>query len=574
MALDGITLNAIIYEISENLIGGKIDKIYQPEKDEIILTIRNRSKNYKLLLSANANYPRMYLTDENKENPAKPPMFCMLMRKYLQGGKITDIRQIDLDRVAKIDVESRDEFENQLVKTIIIEIMGRHSNIILIDKEDRTIIDSIKRVYPDMSKIREVLPGRKYEYPPLQDKLNLLSINKIDFTRYIKSFKNKKIDKALVDILQGISPVLGREIAFRARVNNKYVEELTENELNTLFVEIEHIKDVILNHNYKPCIAYYKGDILDFSCIELKQYDNIVLFDNNNKTAYEFFKEKANVENIKTRAHDLKKIIQIHLDRLYNKIEKQNEEIINAENADIYRIYGELIIANIHMLYKGMENLKTVNYYTNKEVIVPLDKRFSPSDNAQKYFKKYNKAKNAIEILKRQIEETKIEIEYLEGQLVNLEQCTLPSEIEEVKEELTEEGYIKKHIQKSKQKKAPSKPLHFISKDGYDIYIGKNNIQNEYLTMKFASPNDIWLHTKNIPGSHIIIKNINNNIPETTLIEAAKLAAAHSKAKDSSNVPVDFTYRKYVKKPSGSKPGFVIYTNQKTLYVTPSNKQD
>lgn len=569
MALDGITLYAIINELNAKIIGGKIDKIYQPEKDEIILIIRNKGKNVKLLISANANYPRLYLTNEVKENPVEPPMFCMLLRKFLEGGKIIEIKQLGFDRIVEIDIESHDEFENQVIKTLIIEIMGRYSNIILIDKSSFMIIDSIKRVYPDMSKIREILPGKQYVYPPSQNKLNIINFSKEYFINTIKSFSEKKVEKVLVDIIQGFSPTLGREISFRAKIYDKRISELSDTEIDIIYRNIIFVSEMIKNQKFEPCLAFYGNEIADFSCIRLTQYENIKTFESMCEAAYEFFYKKANKENIQVRSHDLKKVIQNHLDKLYNKLKKQEEEINVAKNADLFRLYGELITANMHLLKKGMNEFKTINYYTGEEVTIPLNKMYSPSENAQNYFKKYNKAKNAVNILQKQIEEAINEIKYLEGQLVNIDQCTYTSEIDEIKNELIEQGYIRKKDKKLKQKKTISQPVHVISSDGYDIYIGKNNVQNDFITLKLASPNDIWLHTKDIPGSHVIIKSKDKYVPETTLFEAAKLAAFYSKAKSSSNVPVDYTLKKYVKKPSGAKPGFVIYTNQKTLHVTP-----
>ncbi|MBP2072476.1 Rqc2 family fibronectin-binding protein [Thermoanaerobacterium butyriciformans] len=572
MALDGITLYGIIYELRNELLGGKIDKIYQPEKDEIIIYIRNIGNNYKLLISANANFPRIYLTDEYKENPINPPMFCMLLRKYLQGGKIVDIYQKGFDRIVFIDVLSRDELEKEVVKTLVVEIMGRYSNIILIDKESEIIVDSVKRVYQDMSKIREITPGIKYELPPSQDKLNIKKFKKEDLFAALQLFNGKKIDKALLNLFEGFSPVLSREIAYRSQVDDRYINELSEDDIEKLIYNLNLLKSYLENSNFKPCIAYVDDNPYEFSIIELTQYENLVFYKSVNEAALKFYREKANAESLKSRSHDLKKLIQTHLERLYNKFEKQLDELKNAENADIYKLYGELITSNLYKLNKKTDAFKTINYYTGEEITVPLDIKYTPNENAQMYFKKYAKLKNAVEFLTKQIEETKKEIEYLEGQLLNVEQCTLPSEIDEIREELSDTGYIKKKNKDKKQKKSISKPLHYISSDNFDIYIGKNNVQNDYLTMKFADINDMWLHTKNIPGSHVIIKSKGTKIPDSTILEAAKLAALHSKAKNSSNVPVDYTLRKYVKKPAGSKPGFVIYTNQKTLYVTPDNK--
>ncbi|MEG6567855.1 NFACT RNA binding domain-containing protein [Thermoanaerobacterium saccharolyticum] len=571
MALDGITLYGIVNELKSTLLDGKIDKIYQPEKDEIIIFVRNNGNNYKLLLSSNANFPRAYLTDENKENPITPPMFCMLLRKYLQGGKIIDIYQRGFDRILFIDVLSRDELEKEIIKTLVIEIMGRYSNIILIDKESKMIVDSIKRVYKDMSKIREIVPDIKYEMPPLQDKFTIKNFTKEDLSRELKLKSGKKVDKALLELFEGFSPVLSREIAYRSSIYDKYVDELTQNDIEKLNLNLNILKNHINNSIFKPCIAYIDGNPLEFSIIELTHYENLIFYKSINEAALNFYKEKANAENMRGRSHDLKKLIQNLLEKLYNKVEKQVEELKEAKNADIYRLYGELITSNLYKFKDKTDVLKTTNYYTGDEISIPLDIRYTPNENAQIYFKKYSKMKNAIEILSKQIEETKREIEYLEGQLLNVEQSTLPSEIEEIREELSDLGYIKKK-KINKRQKTISKPLHFVSSNNFDIYVGKNNVQNDYLTTKFADSEDIWLHTKDIPGSHVIIKTQGKTVPDSTILEAAKLAATYSKAKNSSNVPVDYTLRKYVKKPSGAKPGFVIYTNQKTLYVTPNNK--
>jgi len=473
MALDGITLYGIVNELKSTLLDGKIDKIYQPEKDEIIIFIRNNGKNYKLLLSANANFPRVYLTDENKENPITPPMFCMLLRKYLQGGKIIDIYQRGFDRILFIDVLSRDELEKEVIKTLVIEIMGRYSNIILIDKESGIIVDSIKRVYKDMSKIREIVPDVKYEMPPLQDKFTIQNFRKEDLSRELKLKNGKKVDKAILELFEGFSPVLSREIAYRSKVDDKYINELSEDDIENLNYNLNLLKSHLENSNFKPCIAYVDDNPYEFSIIELTQYENLVFYKSVNEAALKFYREKANAESLKSRSHDLKKLIQTHLERLYNKLEKQLDELKNAENADIYKLYGELITSNLYKLNKKTDAFKTINYYTDEEITIPLDIKYTPNENAQMYFKKYAKLKNAVEFLTKQIEETKKEIEYLEGQLLNVEQCTLPSEIDEIREELADTGYIKKKNKDKKQKKSISKPLHYITSDNFDIYVGK-----------------------------------------------------------------------------------------------------
>ncbi|ERM90752.1 RNA-binding protein [Caldanaerobacter subterraneus subsp. yonseiensis KB-1] len=569
MAFDGVTLHAIVKELKKEIEGGRIEKIYQPEKEDLIFTIRSKGKNYKLLLSANANYPRIHLTKEDRENPLEPPMFCMLLRKHLQNGRIAEIRQVEFDRIVEIDIETKDELQNQAIKTLVVEIMGRHSNVILIDKASQTILDSIKRVYPDMSKVREVLPGKKYTYPPLQQKLSLKDLTYESFKEALLRQKTKKIEKALVEILQGFSTTLSSEVSFQCSISDSFVETLGEEKIEQIYKKVRDIYEKVYNLEVKPCVVFLENKVADFSCIELTQYKKRLLFDTVNEAADKFFFEKIKSANFQMKSSDLKKIVQNILEKLYVKLNKLQEELAEADKAEIYKLYGELLTVNLHSIKKGLEKFRTINYYTGEEIEIPLDKRLSPSQNAQMYYKKYNKLKNAFNTIKKQISETLEEINYLEGQLINIENSTTLEELEEIKNELIEEGYIHKHQKKKVASPSLSQPLHVVSSEGFDIYVGKNNRQNDYLTLKLANPNDIWLHTKDIPGAHVVIKTNNSEVPESTLVEAAKLAAKYSKAKYSSNVPVDYTLKKYVKKPPGSKPGFVIYTNHKTIYVNP-----
>ncbi|MGB9779220.1 Rqc2 family fibronectin-binding protein [Caldanaerobacter sp.] len=568
MAFDGVTLHAIVKELKKEIEGGRIEKIYQPEKEDLIFTIRSKSKNYKLLLSANANYPRIHLTKEDKENPLEPPMFCMLLRKHLQNGRIVEIKQLEFDRIVEVDIDTKDELQGQTIKTLVIEIMGRHSNVILVDKVSQTILDSIKRVYPDMSRLREVLPGKKYTYPPLQQKLSLKDLTYESFKEALLHQKTKKIEKALVEILQGFSTTLSSEVSFQCGISDSFVETLGEEKIEQIYQKVRDIYEKVYNLEVKPCVAFLEDKVADFSCIELTQYKKRLIFDTVNEAADKFFFEKIKSVNFQMKSSDLKKIVQNILEKLYVKLNKLQEELTEADKAEIYKLYGELLTVNLHSIEKGIEKFKTINYYTGEEIEIPLEKRLSPSQNAQMYYKKYNKLKNALKTIKEQISETLEEINYLEGQLINIENSTTLEELEEIKNELIEEGYIHKQ-QKKKATSSTSQPLHVVSSEGFDIYVGKNNRQNDYLTLKLANPNDIWLHTKDIPGAHVVIKTNNREVPESTLVEAAKLAAKYSKAKYSSNVPVDYTLKKYVKKPPGSKPGFVIYTNHKTIYVNP-----
>ncbi len=579
MSFDGIVMSSLVYELSSLLTNGRIDKVHQPENDEILLSIRNESKNYKLLISASSSNPRVYITKETKTNPMAPPMFCMLLRKHVQSGKIVDIYQYSLDRVLCIDIQSLDELGVLSIKTLIIEIMGKHSNIILIDKKTNKIIDSAKRVPISISSVRQILPGLAYNSPPAQGKLFPINQSKEDFISFIdKCEKRLPIYKALYGNIIGLSPLLAREICFRASLDEDLiVGQLEQTSIDNLYIAFKEFYDNINNKVFSPTMIMSedKSEIIAFSAIELLQYGKLPKehYSSTNELLEDFYVTRDKVDRIKHKSVDLRKSISVKLDRTLNKFAKQKEELIEAEGREIYKIYGDLLTANIHRIEKKQTSVVLENYYKEdlEKVKIALDPRLSPIQNAQKYYKKYNKLKNAYHLVSEQIIKTQEEIDYLENILISLENCTEIRELEEIREELVNEGYVKRSSlnAKRKEKEVSSSPHHFISSDGYDIYVGKNNKQNDYLTLKLSSKDDIWMHTKNIPGSHIIIKSKGSQIPEATILEAAILAAYHSKAKLSSNVPVDYTERKNVKKPSGAKPGMVIYDYYNTVYVTP-----
>ncbi len=585
MALDGLVINSLVKELSSQLVDGKIDKIYQPEGDELLFNIRNNGTNYKLLMSANSSNPRVYTTNShNKKNPMKAPLFCMLLRKHIQNGRIVKIEQPDFERIIKITIESLDELKIRKSKDLIIEIMGRHSNIILVDNEENKILDSIKRIPLSVSRYRQVLPGQKYIDPPSQNKLN--PIDNIDENTFIDALLNSsksELYKSIYSSFEGISPIIAKEICTRANLDtDTNINHMETKDLKSLYEIFNRLFNQIKNNIFFPCIAIDKrlNKIIDFSCIKLTMFNHFSFIENDsiNIILETYYLEKDVKERIHQKSQSLRKSISNKLDRLYKKSKKQNEELIESKNADIYKINGELITSYIYMIQKGMEEVEVVNFYdpNSSNVLINLDKRLTPSENAQKYFKKYNKLKHALIEITEQLEITEEEINYLENIMLSITNCEHIDELDEIKEELIKVGYVKgKATDKGKSKKIKetnvlkTKPYEFLSSDGFTIYVGKNNKQNDYLTLKMAINSDMWLHTKNIPGSHVIIRFDGEEIPESTIFEAAMLAAYYSKGKLSSKVPVDYTLKKNVKKPSGAKPGMVIYETNSTMYVTP-----
>ncbi len=580
MAFDGILLNCVINELEEKILNGRIDKIYQPEKDEIIILIRNKGSNYRLLLSANPNNSRMHLTQISKDNPLSAPMFCMLLRKHLLGGRIINIEQPQFERIAVIHVKNKDELGDLTVKKLIIEIMGRHSNIILVDKTNK-ILDSIKHVSQEMSRVRQVLPGKQYIFPPSQGKQNPLAQDFGSVLEFIESSNTaQKPDKLISSGFTGISRVSAREIVFRAIGQKECsIKSLSPEEKSKLASSFIDFFEMIKTKNFHPCIL--KDDqerLIDVFPVLFYHYplDYQKHFASISEALDLFYRERDKKDRMKQLSSNLFRVLNTNLERAQNKLGVLLEEMRDAEKAETYKLWGELITANIYNIPKGAEEVQLVNYYDENgaTVSIPMDPKKSPAQNAQAYFKKYNKAKNAIEMVGKQIKETREEIIYIENQLHNLEKCTDEADIEEIREELIKEGYIKNNSRKKRPPKpTPSKPHHFISSDGFDIFVGKNNAQNDRLTLKTASSEDIWMHTKDVPGSHVIIKTQGRSIPDSTLYEGAMLAAYFSKARTSSNVAVDYCPRKNVKKPRGARPGMVIYENYNTIYVTPSEAE-
>lgn len=582
MPFDGITVSSLVNELTQTILNGKIEKIYQPEKDELTLNIRKDKDNHKLLISASSSFPKIHLSFEKKNNPITAPAFCMLLRKHLTGSRITNIKQPSLERIIEITFDCIDEMGYNTEKSLIIEIMGRHSNIILIDCNDLTIIDSIKRVNRYMSSVRIILPGVKYVYPPAEDKIDSLTVGEEFFCSDIESLKaSTKAYKYLVKRYYGISPIVAQEICINTGIEpDTDLKELDKNSCLKLFNEFKQITNIVKAMIYRPNIITEGHKNIDFSAIDLKIYDGYEkkYIDSISKVIQIYYSEKDKLDRIRQKTSNLHKTIVNRLDRNLRKLNILQSEYNDAKKGDYYKLCGDLIMSNLFTLKKGFNKVLLPNYYSeNQEPIeINLDANLTPTKNAQKYYKMYNKSKNALNLLTKQIIQAREEIQYLEGIIDSLEKCSHEEEINEIKNELWQQGYIKKLKEKNNKNQKSSKPskaMHFISSSGFDIYVGKNNTQNDYLTHKFASFNDVWMHVKDIPGSHVIIKTNNQTPDEITLLEAANLAAYYSKGKLSSKTPVDYTLKKNVKKPSGGKPGFVIYDNYKTFYITPDEEK-
>lgn len=567
MPMDGLTLSFVRDELATTLIGGRVDKITQPERDEIIIALRSLGKNRALLISINPNCARIHLTGDKRVSPLEPSNFCMLMRKHLQGGKLTDVRQIGGDRILEIDVENRDDLGDLRVRTLILEIMGRHSNLMLVNWNGK-IIDSLRHVTDDISRVREVLPGLDYQCPPAQDKLPPENLTAEALTPMLARCPGK-LSKAYAACISGVSIQAAREITYRLMDDEDAHTSETTPERAAEFA-VNYLRD--MRSWTKPTIVFDSdGAPLDFMAfpyecragLPSKSYDSM------GEMMDAFFMQRDLMERISQKSAALNRVLHSNIERCEKKLGLQLDALREGDNCEDYRIKGELLMAQLYAVTKGAKNVTLDNYYDENggALEIELDVKLSPAANAQKYFKLYQKAKSAQHQAAEQVEKTNQELYYLEGQLDNLQKCTDESELNEVREELVREGYLRaNHNRRTMKKLPPSLPYHFIAPDGTDILIGKNNVQNDQLT-RTAEPNDTWLHVKDMPGSHVIV--CARNPSDETLLLAAQLAAWFSKGQHSSQVPVDYTLRKYVKKPAGAKPGFVIYTHQTTLFVTP-----
>lgn len=562
MSFDGTITKAVVTELESTLLSGRITKIYQPYKTELIFSIRAQGKNQQLLLSINPSFARLHLTNEKLENPPQPPMFCMLLRKHLEGGIIEEISQLELERIVTIKIKSRNELGDISYKKLMVEIMGRHSNIVLLDDNDDKILDSIKHLSPLVNSYRTILPGHLYKLPPEQEKLNPLKVDKETFIRKI-DFNTGKLDGQIVNQFSGLSPQVAKEVLFRAKLANQ--ETLSD----AFFEVIDPIKD----NQFQPQITITDKKEY-FSIIGLSHLKGTVThFPSVSELLSRFYFGKAERDRVHQQGSDLEKFLKNEHQKNKTKLKKLVKTLEDAQAGSKFRKLGELVTASIHQIKKGQKEIEVIDFYNEagETIIITLDPQKTASENAQNYFKKYNKAKNSLQVVKEQIEKTKTELVYFEGLLSQMETAA-PKDIAEIREELVEEGYIRKRNKKKLKNKKETKPVleQYKSSTGVEFLVGKNNKQNEYLTNRLARQNETWLHTKDIPGSHVVIKSLQPD--ETTLIEAAKIAAYFSKARLSSSVPVDYTLIRHVKKPSGAKPGYVIYDNQTTIYVTPDEE--
>ncbi|KAB7669231.1 NFACT family protein [Bacillus sp. B1-b2] len=561
MSFDGLFTRAMSLELKEQLLGGRINKVQQPFTNEIILSVRANGKNQKLLLSAHPSYARIQFTEESYENPKEPPMFCMLLRKHLEGYFIEDVYQIDNERIIVLEIRGRNEIGDTSYKKLMIEIMGRHSNIILVDRDKNTILDSIKHISYAVNSHRAILPGYEYKAPPAQEKQDPYTATEEDILRAI-DFNSGKLDKQLVQQFAGFSPLIAKEIMYRAGLANK----------ETLPKAFLTVMEPVKKGTYSPSIITSEKESFYFLPLEHIKGE-IKTFPTLSKMLDRYYFGKAERDRVKQQSNDLERFIMNERDKNSKKIKKLERSLLEAENADEYQLLGELLTANLYAAKKGMSEIEVINYYDedSKMMKITLNPRLSPSENAQKYFTKYQKAKNSVEIIKEQIRLAELEYEYFETLYQQILSAS-PKDIQEIREELVEEGYLRERKKKNNKKPQNVKPVldYYLSMDGTEILVGKNNKQNDYLTNRVAARDEIWLHTKDIPGSHVVIRS--KEPSEETILQAAKLAAYFSKARQSSSVPVDFTLVRHVKKPSGAKPGFVIYDNQQTVYVTPDEE--
>lgn len=576
MALDGAFLYAVKQEL-DILIGGRIDKIYQPSREEIIISIRTRQGGFKLLISASASSARIHITQMSVDNPMTPPMFCMLLRKHLGGGKLTAIRQDGLERIIYLDFECINELGDIVTVTLACEIMGKYSNLIVINNEGK-IIDSIKRVDGDMSRERIVLPGMPYEFPPRDDRISFVDSNEETIRSTVSNLKNAELSKSLISAFEGISPVLAREWAYYAGKGRELNGgEMNSDEIDRLvFVIMMSKKALIGNDCCFTTVTNKEGLLKDFSFIRLNQYGNLMIT-KEHSSACElldyFYAQRDRTARLKQRANDLFRLLMNTTERITKRIANQKNELKDCEKKEDMKLKGDLLSANIYRLQKGDKKAVLENFYDEScpQIEIKLDSRLAPPQNAQKYYSEYRKSLTAEKKLAEQIALGEEELKYIDSVFDSLTRANTENEVNELRLELAEQGYIRAVRLKGKPPKS-NPPSEYLSSDGYTILLGRNNKQNDKLTLKTAAKTDIWLHTHNIPGSHAIIVTNGETPPDSTIEEAAIIAAVNSKAKDSSQVPVDYCLVKFVKKPVGAKPGMVIFTNNKTLYVTPDKE--
>ena len=563
MPLDALCLTAVAGELRRSLLGGKIDKIYQPAREELLLCIRGRGENVRLLLSANPGHPRAHLTTRNRENPDTPPMFCMLLRKHLLGGRILELKQPPMERLLDFRLETIDELGDRVERRLVLEALGRNSNLILLDGEGR-IIDCLRRVDGDMSRQRQVLPGLFYRLPPAPDKLDPMALDGEGLRRALDNPTGREAGKLLLDTFNGLSPLIARELAFRAGGDGE-----------PLARELEKLLDAVRREDFAPYLLVREGKGTDVTFLPILQYGPQT--ESRRQESFSqlldgFYEEREQMERVRQRGQDLVKSVTSARDRTARKLANQEKELEATETRERQRELGDLLTSNLHAMQKGMSTFRAVDYYDpeGKQTDIPLDPLLTPQQNAAKYYRAYNKAKTARQMLTLQMEKGRRELEYLNSVLENISLAEGERDLQEIRQELAETGYLRRPGKaKDRGRKVSGKPMEFRSSAGLRISVGKNNSQNDRLTTKQAYKSDLWLHTQKIHGSHVILWLEGGGADARSLTEAAQLAAYFSQARDGKKVPVDYTPVKYVKKPAGARPGMVVYSTYQTAVVDP-----
>lgn len=574
MPFDGILIKNIAQELQDLLSGGRIGKIHQIDRDAVVIQVRANGENYRLLFSSNPSAARIHLTEKQFENPDTPPVFCMLLRKHLSGGIIKAFKTSGFERIVAMEVESTDELGDRGLKKLVIEIMGRHSNIILLNQNDK-IIDAIKHVDMEVNRVRELLPARTYILPPQQDKLDPSLPETWEALKKEAPSCGRKAESFLLDRLKGFSPVLCREICFRAGVDDATpASALKEHELDRIISVLKELMEGLENQGSSPCLVIDKdlNKPVDFHCVPLSQYPSSQQYDLISTAVEAFYSLKSSKEFNSQRSNDLRKLVEKQLEKCEKRLAINLETYDTNKNYEHLRLMGELLTANIYALSKGMDKASVVNYYseTGEMMEIPLDKDKNPQENAQWYFKRYNKARSAFLYAQKEIEALKTEVAYLESVIFAIDNADGPEQYAEIRLELYEQGYLKSASTKGRKVQTVQvRPLSVLSRDGFEILIGRNNKQNDKLTFKTARHEDIWLHIKNFSGSHVVIRTEGQKVPDSTLVEAAEYAAYYSEARHAPKTEVDYTYVRNVRKPPGGKPGMAIYVNYYTVVVTP-----
>ena len=569
MALDGIVVASMAKELQENFTNARLSKIAQPEKDELLLTLKGPNGQKRLLLSASASLPLVYITGTNKPSPMTAPNFCMLLRKHVANGRITSITQPDMERILVFEIEHLDDLGDLRHKKLIIELMGKHSNIIFCDENDM-ILDSIKHISAQVSSVREVLPGRTYFIPAQQDKMNPLKENGAHFMEHALQ-KPCSTSKAIYTSYTGISPLAANEFCYRANLDGDApCASLTESEQQKLTEVFLAAMSDIREGRFYPNIIMHQDEPIEYAAIPLTSYasDTILPYDSISEVLENYYAQRSLYTRMRQKSADLRHVINTLLERNRKKYDLQKKQLKDTDKREKYKVYGELIHTYGYQLEEGCKGFDALNYYTNETIHIPLDATISPLDNAKKYFDRYAKLKRTYEALTDLIEDTQLEIDHLDSIATALDIAETEADLQQIKEEMMESGYIK-HKYSKKKTQGKSRPYHYRSTDGFDIYVGKNNFQNDELTFKFAEGNDWWFHAKGMPGSHVLVKTKTGEMPDRTFEEAGRLAAFYSKGRGNEKVEIDYLQKKNVKKPNKAKPGFVVYYTNYSLTIQP-----